>query len=90
MSSLSLLGYIDPASGFIVLQILIAGVVGAAVFFRRILWGGARLITGRRATTVAAEAQPGDAATVGGDQGSPVAPSPEPVVETPVGDGMRS
>lgn len=35
MSSLPLLGYIDPASGSLLLQIVIAGFVGALAFFRR-------------------------------------------------------
>ncbi len=33
-----LIAYIDPASGMILLQIVIAAIVGTGMFFRRALW----------------------------------------------------
>lgn len=36
--------YIDPMSGAIVLQLVIAGVIGAFAFFRRSIWGTLRMI----------------------------------------------
>lgn len=35
MNDFSVLGYIDPVSGTIVLQLLIAGVIGTIAFFHR-------------------------------------------------------
>jgi len=41
------LGYVDPMSGAIVLQLLIAGFVGTAAFFRRSIFGGIAKLFGR-------------------------------------------
>jgi hypothetical protein len=39
MSPLSLLAYIDPVSGSILLQAIIAAFIGGVAFFRKSLWG---------------------------------------------------
>jgi hypothetical protein len=45
MNSLNLLAYIDPMSGAIVLQLIIAAFVGVGTFFRHTIFGGiSRLI----------------------------------------------
>lgn len=49
MSKHLLLAYIDPVSGSIVLQALIAGLVGAVAFFRRSIGRVIRKLTGRDA-----------------------------------------
>ncbi|MBL7223438.1 MAG: hypothetical protein ISS72_06280 [Candidatus Brocadiae bacterium] len=36
--------YIDPMSGAIVLQLVIAGVIGVFAFFRHSIWGTIRMI----------------------------------------------
>ena len=41
-SPLVLLGYIDPFSGAIVVQVIIAGIVSVAAFFRRSLYALAK------------------------------------------------
>ena len=46
-----LFGYIDPFSGTVLLQVLIAGTVACAAFFRKSLSRAARFITGRTDTT---------------------------------------
>ena len=43
-----LLGYIDPGSGQVILQLVIAGVVGALVFFRNVWWKLLGIFTGRK------------------------------------------
>ena len=47
MTPIDLLGYIDPVSGAIVLQLLVAGVLGAVAFFRKSIWRMLRFITRR-------------------------------------------
>lgn len=42
------LGYIDPMSGTIILQVLIATAIGSVAFLRRSIWGVVRRIAGRR------------------------------------------
>ena len=42
------LGYIDPMSGTILLQVVIAGVIGCMTFLRTSIWGVIRRITGRK------------------------------------------
>ncbi len=44
-----LFAYIDPMSGAILLQLLIAAVVGTGLFFRRAIWRLGRLFTRRDA-----------------------------------------
>ena len=44
-----LLGYIDPGSGQVILQIVIAGLIGALVFFRNLWWKFLGIFTGRKA-----------------------------------------
>lgn len=39
MINASFLAYIDPMSGALLLQILMAAVIGCLAFFRRTLWG---------------------------------------------------
>ena len=43
-----MLAYIDPGSGTLILQTLIAIVIGAIAFFRRTLWGSLRVLFGGR------------------------------------------
>jgi len=38
------LAYIDPLSGSILLQVIIAGVLGCIAFFRRSIWRVLRLV----------------------------------------------
>jgi hypothetical protein len=45
-----LLAYIDPVSGSIIVQALIAGLVGAVAFFRRSIGRVIRKLTGRDPT----------------------------------------
>ena len=42
-----LLAYIDPGSGMILLQLIIAGAIGVVVFFRNLLWRAVCFVTGR-------------------------------------------
>ena len=41
------LGYIDPGSGYVVLQVLAAGALGAVVYFRKMLWKVTSIFTGK-------------------------------------------
>ena len=36
--------YIDPFSGTILLQVIVAGVIGCVAFFRRAIWRAARFV----------------------------------------------
>ena len=45
------LAYIDPVSGTLLLQLLIAGVVGTIAFFRRTVWGFVTRVVRRRPST---------------------------------------
>jgi hypothetical protein len=47
MNNLFVFGYIDPGSGFILLQVILAGIIGSMVFFRNMLWWAVGLVTGR-------------------------------------------
>ena len=38
MHTCNLLSYIDPMSGAILIQVITAGVIGCAAFFRRSIW----------------------------------------------------
>lgn len=40
----SLIAYIDPMSGVLVLQILIAAIISGLAFFRRAIWGLIRTV----------------------------------------------
>ncbi len=40
MNSIDLIAYIDPMSGAIVLQLIIAAFVGVGTFFRHTIFGG--------------------------------------------------
>jgi hypothetical protein len=42
-----LLAYIDPGSGMILLQLIIAGAIGVVVFCRNLLWRAFCFVTGR-------------------------------------------
>ena len=33
-----IVGYIDPASGAILLQVILAGIIGGLAYFRRVIW----------------------------------------------------
>ena len=46
----SLLGYIDPVSGTLIIQLVVAGVVGAIGFFRKSIWKAVGWVTGRRSS----------------------------------------
>ena len=43
-----LIAYIDPMSGTVLLQLLIAAAVGSGLFFRRTLWRLFRLFSGHK------------------------------------------
>jgi hypothetical protein len=45
--------YIDPASGAIILQMILAGTIGGLLYFRRFIARLASVITGRRVAQVA-------------------------------------
>ncbi len=45
---LGLLGYIDPVSGMLILQGIIAGIVGVVGFFRKSIWAFSRRFLGRK------------------------------------------
>lgn len=49
MTTFTLLAYIDPGSGAILLQVVIAGVIGSMVFFRASVSRIARFVTRRPA-----------------------------------------
>jgi len=51
VQSVGVLAYIDPMSGAIVLQILIAGVIGAGAFFRHSIWAFLRRVFRLRRST---------------------------------------
>ena len=46
MNSILTLAYIDPMSGAVVLQLIIAFVAGTAAFFRHTIFGGIKRILG--------------------------------------------
>ena len=46
MNSLVTLAYIDPMSGAVVLQLIIAFVAGTAAFFRHTIFGGIKRMFG--------------------------------------------
>ncbi len=48
MPDLTCLAYIDPMSGAIILQVILAGAVGCAAFFRRAIWAAVRRLSGRK------------------------------------------
>jgi hypothetical protein len=50
-----LCAYIDPASGSILLQVIVAGALGAFGYFFRPIWRFFRMLGGKKA-----EPQPGD------------------------------
>ena len=48
MSCVALFAYIDPASGTILLQLIVAGLLGSAAFFRTSIARWLRLMMGRK------------------------------------------
>jgi hypothetical protein len=59
LHALSSLAYIDPGTGSLVLQMLIAGVVGGLAFFRGAIFGFLGIFKGgRKETTADAEREP--------------------------------
>lgn len=44
---INLIAYIDPMSGAVALQLIIAFIAGTAAFFRRTIFGGIKRILGR-------------------------------------------
>ena len=72
MLGFNLFGYIDPASGFIILQVIVSGIVGCAVFFRNTFMKAVRFVTGRGKKEEAAPGTP---------QSPVVAPAPALVDE---------
>ena len=44
------LAYIDPGSGYMVLQVLAAGVLGAVVYFRKMIWKVTHIFSGKGKT----------------------------------------
>jgi hypothetical protein len=57
MNDLPLLAYIDPASGFILLQVIAGGVIGAIVYFRQTIAKVMGFVTGRGASADANESK---------------------------------
>ena len=49
-SSLTALAYIDPGAGSLLLQLLLAGLLGTAAFFRRSIASFFRLFSSRKET----------------------------------------
>lgn len=47
LNPINLFSYIDPMSGAVALQLIIAFVAGTAAFFRRTIFGGIKRIFGR-------------------------------------------
>ncbi len=43
-----ILAYVDPVAGSIILQTIIAAVVGSVLYFRRAFWSIAQRLTGRK------------------------------------------
>lgn len=50
-----LLAYIDPGSGTMLLQVILAGALAIPFFFRRVIADGVRRIRGQRAETSTTE-----------------------------------
>jgi hypothetical protein len=48
------LAYIDPVSGSILIQTILATIAGGMTFFRKSIWGLVRRLTGRDRTAAAA------------------------------------
>jgi hypothetical protein len=46
--NVNLLAYVDPVSGTMIVQLLLAGAVGTVLFFRRLIVNGVLALTGRR------------------------------------------
>lgn len=44
MPELCVLAYIDPMSGTIILQMILAGIIGGVAFFRRSIWAVVRTV----------------------------------------------
>lgn len=59
----TLFAYIDPASGAIILQLILAGVFGSMLYFRRMLGKVVGLVTGRGKAVEAAAGGAGLEAT---------------------------
>lgn len=51
------LAYIDPGTGSLVLQMLIAGIVGALAFFRQTIFGFFGLFKGSRKESAASDVE---------------------------------
>ena len=54
------LAYVDPVSGYVFLQILVAGLLGGVAFFRKWIWKTIGLITGRGSSEPESAAEPKD------------------------------
>ena len=52
-----LMGYIDPMSGAILIQVVIGGAVGLFAFFHRWIWRTGRFMFGKKQTAEHAEAE---------------------------------
>ncbi len=53
MRAIAVFAYIDPGTGAILLQAVVAGLVGAVAFFRKSIWRTVRRLTGRGAEPAA-------------------------------------
>lgn len=57
------LAYIDPVSGSILIQTILATIAGGMTFFRKSIWGLVRRLTGRDRAAVATPAGPSESAS---------------------------
>ena len=55
------LAYIDPVSGSILIQAIVAAGAGTVAFFRKSIWAIVRRVTGRKDGTTPPSSQGGDA-----------------------------
>ncbi len=56
----NLLAYIDPASGTLLLQALIAAAIGGIAFFRRSIWGFVSMFNRRESASSNSDLPPSD------------------------------
>jgi hypothetical protein len=57
------LAYIDPVSGSILIQTILATIAGGMTFFRKSIWGLVRRLTGRDRAAAATPAGPSESAS---------------------------
>jgi hypothetical protein len=57
------LAYIDPVSGSILIQTILATIAGGMTFFRKSIWAAVRRLTGRDRAAAATPAGPSEPAS---------------------------